>query len=91
MNMRDADIRSLIQWVADITGKNLVVHKDAGKVTVLPAEPLTPAEAYQVFWPRWRSTACRDRGRCGENRAPEHGQREQSAARQQRRGNLRSA
>ncbi|MBK6286245.1 MAG: type II secretion system secretin GspD [Gammaproteobacteria bacterium] len=50
MNMRDADIRSLIQWVADITGKNLVVHKDVqGKVTVLSAEPLTPAEAYQVF------------------------------------------
>ena len=50
MNMRDADIRSLIQWVADITGKNLVVHKDVqGKVTVLSAEPLTPAQAYQVF------------------------------------------
>ena len=50
MNMRDADIRSLIQWVADITGKNLVVHKDVqGKVTVLSAEPLSPAEAYQVF------------------------------------------
>ncbi len=50
INMRDADIRSLIQWVADITGKNLVVHKDVqGKVTVLSAEPLTPAQAYQVF------------------------------------------
>jgi general secretion pathway protein D len=50
MNMRDADIRALIQWVADVTGKNLVVHKDVqGKVTVLSSEPLTPAEAYQVF------------------------------------------
>lgn len=50
MNMRDADIRALIQWVADVTGKNLVVHKDVqGKVTVLSSEPLTSAEAYQVF------------------------------------------
>jgi general secretion pathway protein D len=50
LNMRDADIRSLIQWVADVTGKNLVVHKDVqGKVTVLSAEPLTTDQAYQVF------------------------------------------
>ena len=50
MNMRDADIRALIQWVADNTGKNIVVHKDVkGKVNVLSAQPLTPEEAYQVF------------------------------------------
>jgi general secretion pathway protein D len=50
MNMRDADIRSLIQWVADVTGKNIVVHKDVqGTVTVLSAEPVTPEQAYQVF------------------------------------------
>jgi general secretion pathway protein D len=50
MNMRDADIRSLIQWVADNTGKNIVVHKNVkGKVTVLSSKPLTPDEAYEVF------------------------------------------
>lgn len=50
LNMRDADIRSLVQWVADVTGKNLIVHKDVqGKVTVLSAEPVTPEQAYQVF------------------------------------------
>ncbi len=50
MNMRDADIRSLIQWVADNTGKNIVVHRDVqGKVTVLSPQPLSPDEAYQVF------------------------------------------
>jgi general secretion pathway protein D len=50
MNMRDADIRSLIQWVADNTGKNIVVHRAVqGKVTVLSPQPLTADEAYQVF------------------------------------------
>ncbi len=50
MNMRDADIRALIQWVSDNTGKNIVVHRDVkGKVTVLSPEPLTIDEAYQVF------------------------------------------
>ena len=50
MNMRDADIRALIQWVADNTGKNIVVHKDVqGKVNVLSPAPLSPDEAYQVF------------------------------------------
>lgn len=50
MNMRNADIRSLIQWVADNTGKNIIVHKEVeGQVTVLSPQPLTSAEAYQVF------------------------------------------
>jgi general secretion pathway protein D len=50
MNMRDADIRTLIQWVADQTGKNMVVHRDVqGKVTVLSAKPVTREQAYAVF------------------------------------------
>jgi general secretion pathway protein D len=50
MNMRNADIRSLIQWVADNTGKNIIVHKAVeGQVTVLSPSPLTSEEAYQVF------------------------------------------
>jgi general secretion pathway protein D len=50
MNMRDADIRTLIQWISDQTGRNMVVHKDVqGKVTVLSSKPVTKAEAYRVF------------------------------------------
>ena len=50
MNMRDADIRALIQWVADNTNKNIVVHKEVqGKVTVISSEDLSNKEAYQVF------------------------------------------
>lgn len=50
MNMRDAEIRTLIQWIADLTGKNMVVHRDVqGKVTVLSAKPVTREEAYRVF------------------------------------------
>lgn len=50
MNLRDADIRGLIQWVADLTGRNMVVHKDVeGRVTVLSAKPVTREEAYQIF------------------------------------------
>ena len=50
MNMRDADIRTLIQWIADQTGKNMVVHRDVqGKVTVLSAKPVSREEAYRVF------------------------------------------
>lgn len=50
INMRDADIRTLIQWISDQTGKNMVVHRDVqGKVTVLSAKPVSRAEAYRVF------------------------------------------
>jgi general secretion pathway protein D len=50
INMRDADIRTLIQWISDQTGKNMVVHRDVqGKVTVLSAKPVSRTEAYQVF------------------------------------------
>ncbi len=50
MNMRDAEIRSLIQWVADQTGRNMVVHRDVkGKVTVLSARPMTRTEIWNTF------------------------------------------
>ena len=50
MNMRDADIRALIQWIADSTNKNIVVHKDVkGKVTVISTDDLSSTDAYQVF------------------------------------------
>ena len=50
MNMRNADIHVLIQWVADNTGKNIIVHKGVqGQVTVLSSTTLSIDEAYQVF------------------------------------------
>lgn len=50
MNMRDADIRALIQWVADQTGRNIIVHRDVqGTVNVVSSQPLSPDEAYEVF------------------------------------------
>jgi general secretion pathway protein D len=50
INMRDADIRTLIQWISDQTGKNMVVHREVqGKVTVLSAKPVSREEAYKVF------------------------------------------
>ena len=43
INMRDADIRTLIQWISDQTGKNMVVHRDVqGKVTVLVGQARQP-------------------------------------------------
>jgi len=50
MNMREADLRAFIQWVADRTGKNILVHRSVqGKVTVISSRPVTPDEAYELF------------------------------------------
>ncbi len=50
MNMRDADIRSVIQWMSDLTGKNILVHNAVeGKVTVISSGPVSREEAYQLF------------------------------------------
>jgi len=50
MNMQDADIRGLIHWVAEKTGKNIIIDpRVKGKVTVLAPETLTSDESYQVF------------------------------------------
>ncbi len=50
MNMRDADIRSVIQWVSDITGKNILVHNAVtGNVTIISAGPVSSEEAYELF------------------------------------------
>ncbi len=50
MNMRDADIRGVIQWVSDLTGKNILVHNDVqGAVTVISGGPVTKEEAYELF------------------------------------------
>jgi general secretion pathway protein D len=50
MNMQNADIRALIQWMADISGKNFIVHRDVkGSATVISTEPVTRHEAWQMF------------------------------------------
>ena len=50
MNMQDAEIRALIQWMADKSGKNFVVHRDVkGLATVVSAEPVSLDEAWQMF------------------------------------------
>ena len=50
MNMREADIRGFIQWVADRTQRNIIVHRNVrGNVTVISSQPVTPDEAYELF------------------------------------------
>lgn len=50
INMRDADIRAVIQWIAEQTRRQIVVDpRVQGKVTVLADRPMTVDQAYQVF------------------------------------------
>lgn len=50
MNMRDADLRAMIQWMADVTDKNFIVHRDVqGTGTIVSTEPVSKEEAWQMF------------------------------------------
>ena len=50
MNMREADIRGFVQWIADRTKKNIIVHRSVrGAVTVISSRAVTPDEAYELF------------------------------------------
>ena len=50
LNMREADIQGFIQWVANRTGKNIVIHRSVkGNVTILSSRPVSPDEAYELF------------------------------------------
>jgi general secretion pathway protein D len=50
LNMRDADIRSVIQWIAEQTHQQIVIDpRVQGRVTALADHPITVAQAYQVF------------------------------------------
>lgn len=50
MNMREADIRAFIQWIADRTGKNVIVHRSVqGTVTVISSKAVNREEAYELF------------------------------------------
>ena len=49
-DFEDADLRTVIQAVAEFTGKNFLVDpRVKGKVTVVAPDPLTEDEAYQAF------------------------------------------
>ncbi len=50
MNMRDADIRALIEWISEHTNKNIIIDpRVKGRVTVIANDGMTPKEAYEVF------------------------------------------
>lgn len=50
INMRDADLRAFIQWVADRTNRNILLHRNVkGSVTVISNRPVTRDEAYELF------------------------------------------
>lgn len=50
LSLDNADIRDLINWAADFTGKNIIVHPNVkGKVTVVAGDPMSPEEAFEVF------------------------------------------
>ncbi|MGH8456431.1 MAG: secretin N-terminal domain-containing protein, partial [Stenotrophobium sp.] len=50
LNLKDADINSLIATVSEVTGKNFIVDpRVKGKVTVISSSPMTPAGVYETF------------------------------------------
>lgn len=50
MNMRDADLREVIQWMAEQTGRQIVLDpRVKGQVTVLSQSPMSTAEAFELF------------------------------------------
>lgn len=50
LNLKDADINTLIATVSEVTGRNFVVDpRVKGKVTVLSNQAMTPNELYQTF------------------------------------------
>jgi len=50
LNIKDADIRTLIATVSEITGKNFIVDpRVEGKVNVVSARPMDQDEIYSVF------------------------------------------
>ncbi len=50
MNMRDADVRTVIQWMAETTGKHFIIDPQVqGKISVIASDTLSTDEAFQVF------------------------------------------
>jgi len=50
LNMRDADIRAFIQWIAEQTHRQIVIDpRVQGRVSVLAEQPMSIDQAYKVF------------------------------------------
>lgn len=50
LNLKDSDIKSLIEIVSELTGKNFIIDpRVKGKVTIISARPMDSKEIYQVF------------------------------------------
>ena len=50
LNMNNADIKTVIQWIAEQTNKNFIIDpRVKGRLSVLSNQPMTMDEAYQVF------------------------------------------
>ncbi len=50
LNMKDADINTLISTVSEVTGKNFIVDDQVkGKVTVISSKPMSAAGVYETF------------------------------------------
>jgi len=50
LNLKDADIRTLVATVSEATGKNFIIDpRVKGKVTVVSARPMTESDLYQIF------------------------------------------
>jgi general secretion pathway protein D len=50
LNLKDADISTLIQTVSEVTGKNFIVDpRVKGKVTVASSSPMNEAGVYETF------------------------------------------
>lgn len=50
LNLKNADIRTLIETVSEATGKNFVIDpRVKAKVTVVSSQPMDSGELYQVF------------------------------------------
>ena len=49
-NMKDADIRTMISTVSDVTGKNFIIDPNVkGKVTIISKKSMSANEVYQTF------------------------------------------
>ncbi len=50
LNLKDADINTVIATISEMTGKNFIVDpRVKGKVTVISAQPMEAEDIYQVF------------------------------------------
>ena len=49
LNMRDADIRAVVHWLSNVTGKRFVIDpRVKGQMTILAKTPLSVEQAYHV-------------------------------------------